>query len=265
MKKTRKYKTSKWFRVGVSGPTVDGRTIQPEWLTQMAETYDPDKYGARLNIEHFKGIAPDSTFRAYGDVIALKAEEVEIDGEKRTALYAQIDPTEDLVKLNKLRQKVYSSMEIAPNFAGSGKAYLRGLAVTDDPASLGTEMLEFSARGLTYSAAEEIELSFEEEASAEPGLLEKIKGMFSAQKSTDEARFADIHAAVEEIAGEQVQLAADTGKRLGQAEATLQTLSASSTALKEQFDALTAKLSNTPATPPRAPATGGKGEVVTDC
>ncbi|PTA83876.1 GPO family capsid scaffolding protein, partial [Kluyvera sp. Nf5] len=32
---------------------------------------------------------------------------------------------------------------IQPNFANSGKCYLVGLAVTDDPASLGTEYLEF--------------------------------------------------------------------------------------------------------------------------
>ncbi|WP_186791292.1 GPO family capsid scaffolding protein, partial [Salmonella enterica] len=35
------------------------------------------------------------------------------------------------------------SMEIQPNFGNSGKCYLVGLAVTDDPASLGTEYLEF--------------------------------------------------------------------------------------------------------------------------
>jgi hypothetical protein len=43
-------------------------------------------------------------------------------------------------------QKVYTSMEIRPNFANSGKCYLVGLAVTDDPASLGTEYLEFCSR-----------------------------------------------------------------------------------------------------------------------
>lgn len=46
----------------------------------------------------------------------------------------------------KAGQKVYTSMEIRPNFANSGKCYLVGLAVTDDPASLGTEYLEFCSR-----------------------------------------------------------------------------------------------------------------------
>ncbi len=37
-------------------------------------------------------------------------------------------------------------MEITPNFANSGRFYLTGLAVTDSPASLGTQELYFSRR-----------------------------------------------------------------------------------------------------------------------
>ena len=36
-------------------------------------------------------------------------------------------------------------MEVNTSFADTGSAYLVGLAITDDPASLGTEMLQFSA------------------------------------------------------------------------------------------------------------------------
>ncbi len=36
-------------------------------------------------------------------------------------------------------------MEVSTKFADTGKAYLVGLGATDDPASLGTEMLAFSA------------------------------------------------------------------------------------------------------------------------
>jgi len=42
-------------------------------------------------------------------------------------------------------KKLFTSREINPKFADTGKAYLLGLAATDDPASLGTEMLTFSA------------------------------------------------------------------------------------------------------------------------
>lgn len=48
--------------------------------------------------------------------------------------------------MNKAAQKVYTSMEIQPNFANTGKCYLVGLAVTDDPASLGTEYRNSAAR-----------------------------------------------------------------------------------------------------------------------
>src|SRR5262249_53208173 len=44
------------------------------------------------------------------------------------------------------KQKVFTSIEVSPEFADSGKAYLFGLAVTDSPASLGTSMLAFSAQ-----------------------------------------------------------------------------------------------------------------------
>ncbi|MFP3534503.1 GPO family capsid scaffolding protein, partial [Burkholderia sp. SIMBA_042] len=40
----------------------------------------------------------------------------------------------------------FTSVEIQPNFADTGKPYLRGMAVTDDPASLGTEALHFCRR-----------------------------------------------------------------------------------------------------------------------
>ncbi|HFL6942743.1 TPA: GPO family capsid scaffolding protein, partial [Stenotrophomonas maltophilia] len=62
-------------------------------------------------------------------------------------LFAQVEPTDDLVDMvNVRKQKVFTSIEISPEFADSGKAYLFGLAVTDSPASLGTSMLAFSAQ-----------------------------------------------------------------------------------------------------------------------
>ncbi|HBA8284312.1 TPA: hypothetical protein J1088_003154 [Escherichia coli] len=45
------------------------------------------------------------------------------------ALFAKITPTDDLIAMNKAAQKVYTSMEIQPNFANTGKCYLVGLAV----------------------------------------------------------------------------------------------------------------------------------------
>ncbi|HFL6942989.1 TPA: GPO family capsid scaffolding protein, partial [Stenotrophomonas maltophilia] len=70
-------KRSEFFRVAVEGATTDGRVIERQQIADIAETYDPEVYGARIWLEHFRSTLPDSPFRAYGDVLAVKAEEVE--------------------------------------------------------------------------------------------------------------------------------------------------------------------------------------------
>lgn len=83
--------------------------------------------------------------------------------------------------LNDQGQKLFTSIEIWPNFAGSGKSYLTGLAVTDTPSSLGTQELYFSRRTnkATYYAAS-VELgAFEEEPQGEVGkLIGLLTGIF---------------------------------------------------------------------------------------
>lgn len=168
-------KRSQFFRVAVEGATTDGRVIERQQILDIAETYNPDVYGARIWVEHLRSALPDSPFRAYGDVVAVKAEEVEIAGKKKMALFAQVEPTDDLVDMvNVRKQKLFTSIEIAPEFADSGKAYLYGLAVTDSPASIGTNMLAFSAKfpddsplkdrkqapGNVFSEAAETEITF---------------------------------------------------------------------------------------------------------
>lgn len=128
---------SDWKRVATSGKTIDGRTIEVQELRDMADTYDPATYTATIWYEHIRYMG------SLGTVAALKAEDV--DGGK-VALFAQLKPNDRLLQLNKEAQKLFSSVEIKPNFADSGKAYLSGLAVTDEPASLGTEELHFSRR-----------------------------------------------------------------------------------------------------------------------
>ncbi|WP_197325205.1 GPO family capsid scaffolding protein, partial [Ralstonia solanacearum] len=142
-------KGTKFFRIATEGATSDGRVIDRETLVEMADNYDPKVYAARINLEHIRGYDPAGPFKAYGDVTALKAEEQ--DG--KIGLLAQIDPTDDLVAMTKARQKVFSSMEVQPEFADTGEAYLVGLAVTDNPASLGCEVLQFSAKAKTNPLA----------------------------------------------------------------------------------------------------------------
>lgn len=187
---------SKWFRVAVAGDTTDGREIQSEWIIQMAQTYNLNTYGARINLEHIKGVSPDGIFCAYGDVIALKTEKVDINGELKDALFAQIQPNDNLIALNQKNQKIYTSIEVDENFAKTGQAYLVGLAVTDSPASLGTEMLSFAA-GATenplkakkqrpenlFSAAQETTFEFEEvKENFGANFLNQIKNLFKTQE-----------------------------------------------------------------------------------
>ena len=141
----------KRYRVATSGPTIDGREIKPEWLKQAAANYDTNIYAARINVEHLRSLSPNGEFGAFGDVTGLKAETGK-DG--KVALYAEIEPNEKAIAANKAGQKVYTSIEIVENFAGTGEAYLVGLALTDSPASLGTERLNFTAQpaDATYTA-----------------------------------------------------------------------------------------------------------------
>lgn len=129
--------TTDFVKVATSGPTTDGRVLDPQELVEMAEAYDPNEFTANLWYEHIR------FFGNFGKVQALKAEE---DDKGRMCLFARLAPTDQLLYLNNQGQKLFTSIEIAPNFADSGKAYLVGLAVTDSPASLGTTELHFSRR-----------------------------------------------------------------------------------------------------------------------
>ena len=216
---------SKFFRVAVEGGTTDGRAITREWLEQMAQRYNQSTYGARVNMEHIRGIDPNGLFKMYGDITAAKTEEVTIEGEQRLALFVQIDPTPELVELNKKRQKVFTSVEIHPNLNEKG-AYLMGLAITDSPASLGTDMLQFCAgagdksplasrkqhKECLFTEALETVIEFESEQEKGPSLAERIAALFSSHKKQSTADFSDVHQAVETVAKEVTTLDADLQK-----------------------------------------------------
>lgn len=142
------FKRTKPFLLATAGSTVDGRTIDDKMIAEMASSYDPKTYGARLNIEHIRGITGDKPFRSYGDVVELSVGEVDVNfngtTEKRKALYGAFDVLEDAQQLNAAGQKVYPSIEIEPNFGGKGFAYLMGCALTDSPAAIATERLQFN-------------------------------------------------------------------------------------------------------------------------
>lgn len=275
-----KAQKSKFFRVATAGATTDGRVIEAADLQQMARTYDPKKYGARIFIEHIRGLNPEWGFRAMGDVVAVRNGEIELDGKKLVTLEAQIEPTAEFIGYTRKGQKIYSSIEIAPNFAGGGESYLIGLGVTDSPASLGTDVLQFAAqnpagspfasrkqaRDNLFSEAVEVEIEFEDAEEAGPSLLESIKAIFSRKQTTDNARFADVHTAVEQVAGVAGDAQAAAEQAAGDLAAFRQEFSDYRTTTDVQLQEFGSRLDNTPApAAPRTPATGTPAAVQTDC
>lgn len=272
---------SKFFRVATEGATTDGRTISREWITQMAKNFNPAKYGARIWLEHFRGIYPDSAFRAYGDVTAVESREVE---DKKLALFAQIQPLPELVDMTKKGQKIYTSIEVTPKFADTGEAYLTGLAVTDSPASLGTEVLAFaqqkpdaspfkgrkSSPEALFTEAVEAVIEFEDEddgAGLTAKFGETIKGIldkFKGKSTSDDARFNQVAEGFKTFADavtEQMQAQAHQfNTQLGE-------LKTAHTALQAKFDAQTKQLEGQRSQQhsQRPPATGGRDIEQTDC
>ena len=270
---------SHWFCVAVEGATTDKRTIKRAWLEQAAKNFNPATYGARIWLEHFRSLLPDSPFKAYGDVLAVKTDEIDINGQKKLALFAQVEPTPELIALNKARQKIYSSIEIDDSFADTGEAYIVGLAVTDSPASLGTDVLAFSAqkpesspfKDRHYSAtsmfteAVETTLTFEEvevKPSIGAQLFSKVQDLLKRKEAKDDSEFGAIGQAVEAIA--------EHGKSLGEqftAEQTRNTeLRAQVQQLSTDLSTLKTTLSNTQdhTQLTRPPVTGGGSQALAE-
>lgn len=276
-------KKAKRFRVATSGPTIDGREIKPEWLTQAAANYDPSVYAARVNTEHVRSFAVDGPFGAFGDVIALTAE---TNKQGRVELFADIEPNDRAIAANKAGQKVYTSIELIENFAGTGQAYCVGLAMTDTPASLGTERLQFSAAQLaddaTYTAktftglgAKAGALAFGLAAPTDVDLTPEkdagtaITDAFAALRDKFTARFKAADKATIDLATEVAAtldaFAAATADQIGQAAERYEKLSADHAAMQtahnqltEDFAALKTQLASEPAAgQSRKPSTGG--------
>jgi hypothetical protein len=140
--------------------------------------------------------------------------------ERRLALFAQIEPTASLVELTKKKQKIYTSIEVAPNFANSGKAGLVGLAATDNPASLGTDILEFSASSNAGAAG--------------------VKAMFDSRKTSPDNLFSAAFETSFELEGET-----DAEDKVMKIFASI-------------GDKIMASIGGKPVTPPPAPANQGE-------
>ncbi|EJD6669869.1 GPO family capsid scaffolding protein [Providencia rettgeri] len=273
-------KKSKPVRLCVEGATTDGRKVQRQWLTDIAKNYDPSVYGARINMEHLNY----EWMPRFGDVESVYTEEISEGALKgKLALYGILSPTDSLIEMNRKRQKVYTSVEINPNFSDMNSAYLVGLAVTDNPASLGTSMLEFSAgadktatfserkqdKDNVFTAAEEtvIEFTEEENKPEKPSLKDRIMAKFSRERQRNDSELNDIHQAVELCAEEQTE----TAQKLTQLETQVKALSGikqENETLRSELDQLKKDLSQQDNQQHRPTSFGGNTtntENLTDC
>lgn len=137
-------KVSEWKIVATEGVTIDGREISEKQIKEMGESYSPFLYAALIWPEHSRSEWNVSEGHNWGEVLHVKAEKR--SGKWR--LLSKLMPNSLLLSANKKGQKLYTSIEIHPNFQSTGKAYLMGLAVTDSPASTGTTRLKFSKQGI---------------------------------------------------------------------------------------------------------------------
>lgn len=285
---------TRFFRIAVEGATAtDGRVISAEMIDQSAAAYNAVTYTARINCEHIRGFSPEAPFNAYGSVLALKAEDfqITIDGkeQKKRALYAQLDANDQLVKTVKADQKIFTSCEFTADFAKTGKFGLVGLAVTDNPASLGTEALSFSALkpmwdgrktdpANFFSAAVENQFAFETGENAEQhGVLASMKALFDTFTAkigkVDDAVTPPVVPPVKPATPDAANdnfatLITGLGETMTAALGLYATANdAKVTQISTDLAALTAKLGGTeaPQTYTRAPAAGGGTAIATDC
>lgn len=179
----------KRFRVAREGQTVDGRELTRQEIQEMADTYNPEHYAGRINIEHFGGWSPEPPFNAYGDILKVEA----VDENGKLHLYNEISALPNFVALNKKGQKIYPSIEFYRNFAGTGKAYQVGLGMTDTPASLGTQAIKFSnnRHSLSTQPDSEIYITMSEQNQNEgKSLIEQLKEAFTPAPKPKE-QFSD--------------------------------------------------------------------------
>lgn len=159
-----------------AGTTVDGRVIEQKIIDEIAESYNPEVYTARINEEHF------NWSYKYGSVLSV---------EKRDdKLFATLKPNSMLLRAVEQGQLLHTSCEFVEKFSDTEKAYLTGLALTDNPASLGTTQIHLSSQenGKVYASSNftiNAEQFSADDHLNEASLLKKFQRWLSREK-TDE-------------------------------------------------------------------------------
>ncbi|MEX9212835.1 GPO family capsid scaffolding protein [Providencia rettgeri] len=155
---------SDWLCVCSAGKAADGRNIEKEWLINAANNYDRNKYTAMIWPYHDDNLDNRQFTVNYGMVDDLSYREEDGIGK----LYAKLEPNHYLLELNKDGQKLFTSAEFLHDFAASGEPYFHGIVVTDIPASLYTDKLQFTAKNRQKQPIRGIPMSFSLQSKTEP-------------------------------------------------------------------------------------------------
>jgi hypothetical protein len=129
----RELRTS-WNRIGRSGDTIDGREIKDQDIIDASETYNRDFYTSMVWPEHDR-------YLNLGIIDQVKHEK---NSEGGFDLFAIFVPNDFYISSNERGQRLFTSMELTPNFRKSGRTYLSGIGATDEPASVATSEVRFS-------------------------------------------------------------------------------------------------------------------------
>lgn len=282
----------KRFRVAREGQTVDGRSLSQQQIIDMSETYDPVEYTARINCEHMSGrwsnLNSNYDVGALGDIIKVdhqmetfKQNGVDV---QLMCLYATLSVLPELVEANQKGKKIFTSIEFYPKFADTDRAYLVGLAVTDQPASRGIEPLKFSANANALrtdpndqelilmtkdnSTATTNNSGTDEQSASEPtgnqnmntqseadGFLQKLSNMFASKKSGMSAQEQDVVLQSFKTLNDKTDGVIEENE----------TLKTELSTLKADFEALKSQLSAQPATNlTNIPPSAGTGAELTE-
>lgn len=266
----KKTKKTKFFRIAAEGMALNGEEITKEMITQMATNYNPVKYTANINVEHIRGFSlGNNGFPTLGKVLALEARNFkDVDGATKLGLYSQIEAYKPLIQAHEEKQKLGWSIE-PRKFPDNGEYNLFGLASTDSPASLYTEVMEFNMlknddKTLLYSEYLESEFEFEEQAKTEPPKPSFFSSFFKKEESAPviEEKTLEIP---EELATELQKFST----AFSQMQSTVQQLETENRSLKTELSGLTQKFSvleSTPADKTGHPQTNNSDPIVlADC
>ncbi|MCP9269372.1 GPO family capsid scaffolding protein [Xenorhabdus sp. XENO-1] len=270
--------------VCTEGMTLNGFAVSREQIQQMADSYNPRLYAARLNLEHVKSPYPDSTFRQFSLVQSARAYEIP-DGplQGKLALEATIELDEvkdaELIRLNQSGQKIFSSIEFFSRFPQTQGAYLTGIALTDTPAAVGTELIKLSAqeRGLPASddryLSASLETMVESLAStdqtpvADKSIGEKfvlsVKKALGLHREHSSAEISTLREMVQ-LTAEKCGEALNQGQKLSTLEATCANQSVKLTALETELSTLKTQLSQQDNSPEQRPGASGSTLVLAE-